>query len=129
MTNLGCDGLITFLYYEDIEEASVFYRDVMGFENVMDRDWVKIYRISGNAHVGLVTGPRGWHRPSSHKPVMLSIIVSDADKWFESLKSRDVKTDLDAPKKGSEINMKAFRLWDPEGYVIEIVEFITPYGL
>jgi len=123
------EGLITFLYYEDVEKAAEFYRETMNFEQVMDREWVKIFKVSGGAHVGLVNAEGGWHKPSEEKPVMLSVMVSDADEWHRRITSMGGRTDLEAPKDGGEIKMRAFRTWDPEGYVIEIVEFKTPYGL
>jgi lactoylglutathione lyase len=123
------EGLITFLYYEDVGKAAEFYRETMGFEQVMDREWVKIFKVSGGAHVGLVNAERGWHKPSEEKPVMLSVMVPDADEWHRRLTSMGARTDLEAPKDSGEIKMRAFRTWDPEGYVIEIVEFKTPYGL
>ena len=129
MENIRGEGLITFLYYEDLEKASDFYKDIMKFEQVMDKDWVKIYKISGNSHVGLVSGERGWHKPGPEKPVMISVMVPDADAWFKYLKEKGIKTNREAPNESDELKMKGFLLWDPEGYVIEILEFYTPYGL
>jgi hypothetical protein len=37
--------------------------------------------------------------------------------------------DRDAPHVGTELNIKAFAVKDPEGYTIEICEYTTPYGL
>lgn len=35
----------------------------------------------------------------------------------------------DAPHIGTELNIKVFAVKDPEGYAIEICEYVTPYGL
>lgn len=118
----GVDGLITFLYYEDLEEAVSFYEDVMGFEKTVDQGWAKIYRVAGVAHVGLVDGRRGYHRPSPAKPVMITVVVQDVDEWYRYLRGKGVET-LSEPKDHPEIDIRAFLLEDPEGYVIEIQRF------
>jgi len=58
------NGLITFLYYDDLEKAEEFYRDVMGFDLVVDQGWAKILNVAEKAHVGLVDGNVGYHKAS-----------------------------------------------------------------
>ena len=116
------DGLITFLYYNDLEGAVRFYEDIMGFEKTVDQRWAKIYKAAGEAHVGLVDGSRGYHRPNPTKPVMITVVVDDVDAWFRYLKGKGVKT-LSEPRDHDEIGIRAFLLEDPEGYVIEIQKF------
>lgn len=118
----GVEGLITFLYYEDLEGAMRFYEEVMGFEKIVDQGWAKIYRVVGEAHVGLVDGSRGYHRPSSSKPVMVTVVVDNVDAWYRYLRVMGVET-LTEPRDHEEIGVRAFLLEDPEGYVIEIQKF------
>ena len=129
MVNLGLEGALTFFYYNDLKEASDFYGEVLGFERVMDLEWVKIYRIKGGSHLGLVDGKRGSHKPSPIKPVRLQLMVEDAQSWFDYLKGKGLKMDREAPHVGEELKIKAFTVNDPEGYTVEICEFLTPYGL
>lgn len=124
----GIEGMITFTYHEDIEAADRFYGETLGLERVMDRDWVKIFKLGRDSHVGLVDSERGHLKPSEEKPVMLTIIVEDAEEWHRELTEKGVKTNH-PPKEAGEIHMKGFLTWDPSGYVIEILEFLTkPYG-
>lgn len=118
----GVEGLITFLYYEDLEGAMRFYEEVMGFEKIVDQGWAKIYRVVGEAHVGLVDGSRGYHRPSPSKPVMVTVVVDNVDAWYRYLRVMGVET-LTEPRDHEEIGVRAFLLEDPEGYVIEIQKF------
>lgn len=129
MGDLELQGALTFFYYHELEEPAAFYREVMGFECVMDREWVKLFRIKDGAHLGLVDAERGSHKPSPTKPVRLQIMASDADAWFRYLKEAGVELDRDEPHVGTELNIKAFTVKDPEGYTIEICEYTTPYGL
>ena len=54
MENLGFEGALTFFYYNNLEKAADFYKNIMRFELVMEKEWVKIFRIKENAHLGLV---------------------------------------------------------------------------
>jgi catechol 2,3-dioxygenase-like lactoylglutathione lyase family enzyme len=130
MKGLEIEGALTFFYYkeDEIEEASSFYANVMRFELVMERDWVKLFRIQGSSHLGLVRADKGSHKPSPIKPVRLQVMVSDADAWFQYMKDRGIELDRETPHVGTELNIKAFTVKDPEGYTVEICEYTTPYG-
>ena len=116
-------GLITFLYYDDLDSAARFYEDIMGFKKTFDQGWAKIYSVHGSAHVGLVNGIRGYHRPSEDKPVMITVVVDSVDKWYEYFNKIGVKT-LTEPQNNEEIGIRMFLLEDPEGYIIEIQKFL-----
>jgi len=125
---LGVEGSITFFYYDDLERASKFYGDVMGFEKVIDVDFAKVYKAAENTHVGLVDGKRGFLKAAEDKPVMLSFMVDDVDSWHRHLQGRGVKIDQ-PPKQADYLRMKVLLFKDPEGYVLEILQFLTkPYG-
>lgn len=116
------NGLITFLYYNDLEEASTFYQNIMGFELSTDQKWAKIFKVAENAYIGCVDGNVGYHKPSYEKPVMLTIVVDDPDEWYKHFQDNGVKT-LNEPHDNKELNLRIFLLEDPEGYVIEIQKF------
>ncbi len=122
MGAVGADGLITFFYYDDLERAVKFYSEVMGLELVTDQGWAKIFRVAGEAYVGLVDGHRGFHKASPTKPVMLTIVTSDVDAWYERFIEFGVET-FSEPKDDEELGTRMFMLEDPEGYVIEIQKF------
>lgn len=114
-------GLIPWLYYRDLPGAMRFYKEVMGFEMVVDQGWSKIYRIREGAYVGLVDGEKGYHRPSDTKPVIICLNVHDADAWYRRLVERGVEIE-EQPKESERLKIKVFMFNDPEGYVIEIQE-------
>jgi lactoylglutathione lyase len=68
-----------------------FYKEVMGFEMVVDQGWSKIYRIRDGAYIGLVDGEGVNHRPSDSKPVIIFLNVHDTDTWYERLVERGVE--------------------------------------
>jgi len=116
------DGLITFLYYKDLEKAASFYQKTMGFELVIDQSWAKIYKVTDRAHIGIVDEKRGYHKASSAKPVMVTLVVPNVDAWHRYLKHKGAKL-LTEPHDIRELGIRAFLLEDPEGYVLEIQRF------
>ena len=124
----GIEGMITFTYYKDIEKAAEFYGEKLGFELVMNREWVKIFKIGSDSHIGLVDAEKGYLKPQKDKPVMLSVFVEDVDEWHRRLLEKGVETNH-PPQKSGDIDMRGFLTWDPEGYVVEFLIFDTkPYG-
>ena len=124
----GIEGLITFTYYNDIDKAEEFYGETLGFEEVMNRDWVKIFRVGNDSHIGLVNAEKGLLKPQAEKPVMLSVVVEDVDAWHKLLEEKGVKTNH-SPQKSGDVDMRGFLTWDPEGYAVEFLTFDTkPYG-
>jgi predicted enzyme related to lactoylglutathione lyase len=116
---------ITFFYYDDLEAASKFYGDIMGFGLVEDQKWAKIYRASGSAYVGIVAGEKGFHKAQEKNAVLLTLLVNDVAQWCEYLKSQGVKivTELEEKK---DIRVRCFFLEDPGGYSIEVQRFLKP---
>jgi lactoylglutathione lyase len=124
----GVEGLITFTYYNELDKAADFYGKIMGFELVIDVDFAKVYKVSGSSHIGIVDGKKGFLRAKEDKPVMISFVVEDIDAWYEHLLGKGVEI-FQPPKEASYLRMKTLLLRDPEGYVVEILEFLEkPYG-
>ncbi len=110
---------ITFFYYRDLERAIRFYEDVMGLTLAIDQGWSKIYRICGNAHVGLVDEARGMHKAQPVKPVQLCLRVADVDAWHAHCSTSEVDN-LSEVFENDALGIRAFVFDDPEGYQIEI---------
>jgi len=121
-------GMITFTYYNDIEKAAEFYGEKLGFEKVMNREWVKIFKVGQDSHIGLVDSEKGYLKPQKDKPVMLSVFVENVEEWYKILTEKKIKTNH-PPRKSEDIDMRGFLTWDPEGYAVEFLTFDTkPYG-
>ncbi|WP_120504625.1 VOC family protein [Sulfitobacter mediterraneus] len=116
------DGIvlaITFQYYRDLPAAMAFYETVLGFDLAIDQGWSKIYRIDGQAHVGLVDEARGMQNWAEAKTVQLCLRVPDVDAWHAWAASRNV-AGLTEPRDSAELGIRAFVMNDPEGYQIEV---------
>lgn len=113
------DLAITFFYYRELPRAAAFYERVLGLSLTIDQGWSRIYRIAGQAHVGLVDETRGMHRAADPKPVQLCIRVPDVDAWHVWAASQGV-VGLTAPRTSPALGIRAFVFNDPEGYQIEV---------
>jgi len=122
---LKVQSQITFLYYRDLKPISRFYKEIMGFELVEDQGWAKIYRVSGNAFLGIVDGERGFHKAQEKSAVLITLAVADVFWWYDYLKGEGIKLLTDI-RESEEIQVRCFFAEDPGGYAIEIEEFLKP---
>jgi len=129
MSEYGLEGTLTLFYYDDLKTAFDFYNDTIGFEFVADFGYVKIFRVIQGALLGLVDGELGSHRTSPSKPVRLVVMVKDIDPWFKKVKAGSVETLEPVPFTGKKMKLKGFTFQDTEGYTVEFVQYLTPYGL
>ena len=121
--NPGVDLQITFIYFKDLQEAIRFYEDVMGFKLAIDQGWSKIYHVTGNAHIGLVDEVRGRFNNEEKKTNQICLRVPDLEKWHQHLKAKGVKN-LSEIKESQELKIRAFVLYDPGGYELEIQQVV-----
>lgn len=111
--------VITFQYYRDLPTAMRFYEDILGFELAIDQGWSKIYRIDGQAHVGLVDEARGMKNWRAEKTVQVCLRVPDVAAWYAWAKANNVGG-LSKMFDSAELGIRAFVMDDPEGYQIEV---------
>ena len=122
------DGTITFFYYDNLQKSTIFYEEIMNFPKVIDIPLAKVFKIHGNSHLGLVDGHKGYLQHRDDKPVMLSWFSEDIDGWYKHLKKAGVIIEQ-PPKKQDYLEMKTMLFRDPEGYLLEILQWLKkPYG-
>ena len=124
-TGLVPHSQITFLYYQDLAPVVTFYEEVMRFEKVEDQGWAKIYRVHGNAFLGIVAGDQAFHRPQEKNAVLITLVVDDVPAWYQTLKDKGV-TMLSDLREVPSIQVRCFFCEDPGGYSLEVQEFLKP---
>lgn len=113
-----------FFYYADLDRATRFYADVMGFRQLTDYGFARTFQIAATSFLTLVDGnrPGMQHTLDEPKTVTLALVSQEVEAWLEYLRSQNVtiKHDLnwkpDQPHDG-------FVALDPEGYFLEIERF------
>lgn len=113
---------ITFFYYRDLAEPACFYEQIMGFELVEDQGFARLYRVGGNAFMGIVSGERGFRQPQAYNAVLLTLLVNDVDGWYAHLSAAGAKLLTEIQNRAA-MGLRCFFLEDPGGYAIEIQEF------
>ncbi|WP_232476348.1 VOC family protein [Flavisphingomonas formosensis] len=125
-------GAVTLFYYDEIETASHWYENVIGFEKQVDLDWLALFRIADQAYLGLVAANAGSQRPipGANKGAILSIVTTDLEKWHRRLFAAGVA----GTGQGLEIGCGGlsieFKVRDPGGYTLEFLEWLetSPIG-
>ncbi|HHY88557.1 MAG TPA: VOC family protein [Chloroflexi bacterium] len=114
---------ITFLYYEDLEPAARFYKDVLKLDLVQDQKMAKIYRVGAASYLGIVDGNKGFLKAQPKSAVLVTLVVDDVEAWHAYLVEQGVKI-LQPPKRG--IHAESVFFEDPGGYALEIQRFLDP---
>ena len=122
-TTAAVHSQITFFYYPDLDAAAHFYSDIMGFELVDDQRWAKLYRVRGDAFMGIVAGENGFRQPQAYNAVLLTVCVNDVATWYDYLKAKGVKMLTDVLEK-EDIQVRCFFFEDPGGYPLEVQQFL-----
>ncbi len=115
---------VTFLYFDELEEAKHFFNQVLGLEVVYDPGWACIWRVGKDSFIGGVDVKRGSIEVESRGGVLISLTVDNIEVALENLKKHKVN-DLPEIKYFEEIQLKSLIFTGPEGYKFEIQEFIT----
>ena len=116
---------ITFLYFDDLDDATLFFEETLKLIKVDDQGFAKIYRISGGAFLGIVDASKGYCRAPSEQNTLITLVAENVKDWYQRLKTSGVK--IDGPPKINEIaNVECFFFQGPGGYAFEVQRFLNP---
>jgi len=124
-SNMGVGGILAanaFFYYDQLENAWLFYRDILGFETVADYGFAKIMRVAQSSYITLVDSDSGMHSLDEPKSVTLALVTEQVTDWYDYLVAagvamhRKLKIHGGSPHDG-------FVALDPEGYFLEFERF------
>ena len=126
---LGFKATVLWLYYRDLPRIQDFWGGVMGFDQVVDQGWAKIYAVSPTGFVGPVDGAKGMHAWTEKKGVTVSFVTNSLDGWFAHLKSQS-RFELRTPaiEEEKRAGVRVFVGYDPEGYYLEFDSFLDKQG-
>ncbi len=116
------DQQISFVYCQDLEVCARFYTDILGFGLVIDQGDCRIFRVAGEAFVGLCRC-RGGHSVS-RDGVTLTLVTPDVDGWHGHLLKHNIEI-LAPPSERAEFQIYRFFARDPEGHLLEFQRFLS----
>ena len=108
-----------FYYYDDIDVAWQFYRDVLGFETVVDYGFAKIMQIAETSYLTLVAAESGMHSADEPKTVTLTLVSDTVDAWYEHLQQAGVAMH----RRIAGRPQLEFVVGDPGGYLLRFRRF------
>jgi catechol 2,3-dioxygenase-like lactoylglutathione lyase family enzyme len=122
MPRLPIDHQITFLYTAEMVATTHFYEDLLGLPLELDQGTCRIYRASSAGFIGFCERD-GATPPTSD--VILTIVTPEVDGWYQHLCDLGVVFEK-PPALNPKYNIYHCFLRDPNGYLLEIQEFLDP---
>ena len=116
---MAFDQQVTFVYVSDLDRSAAFYGDVLGLELARDQGACRIYRVAGDAVLGVCD-----HRPCEPGGLILTLVSDDVDGWAERL--RAAGHDVDGPDDNERYAIRHLFVRDPDGHLVEIQRFDDP---
>ncbi len=115
---------ITFLYTQKLAETADFYEPLLQLRLVLDQGDCRIYETSPQSYVGFCK--RVQSEGESRDGVILTLVTAEVDPWYQSLIAQGVIFEH-PPVLNPKYQIYHCFLRDPNGYRIEIQQFIQPF--
>ncbi|RLA27700.1 MAG: glyoxalase, partial [Gammaproteobacteria bacterium] len=123
MTEFDTTASNVFFYYEDVEAATKFYQEVMGFHVAADYGFAKIMQVAPKSFITLVDHTKGMHSADEPKTTAIALVTDQLDQWWDYIQTQEIEMRSTAytPRDGSAHD--GFVAVDPEGYFLEFERF------
>lgn len=112
---------ITFLSVEDLAHSTEFYEGVLGLVLVTDQGDCRIYRVGGDAYLGICERPGA----TATEGVIVTLVTDDVDGWHIRLTEHEVLCER-APAYHPKYSIYQAFYRDPDGHLIEVQRFDDP---
>ena len=122
MTRPVIDQQVTFLYTRDLAKTAVFYEEVLALPLVLDQGSCRIYRVSGDGFLGFCQREEA---PEEPQGVIVTLVTAEVDAWYRFLSDKGVAFEK-PPALNPAYNIYHCFLRDPNGYLLEIQQFLDP---
>lgn len=114
---------VTFLYTPNLAATAQFYEQVLGLPMVLDQGTCRIYQVSQGGFVGVCESAGS--KPPRPQSVIITLVTADVDGWYEKLQAKGVIF-AKPPTYNPQFNIYHCFLHDPNGYLLEIQQFLDP---
>ncbi|MGY6521935.1 MAG: VOC family protein [Mongoliitalea sp.] len=121
---LGFYGAVFWTYYEDLQEAELFYMEKIGLPLMVDQGWAKVFQASQTGYIGLVDERRGMHNFTEKKGSSIAFVVEDLEGWYAYVQEQNPFPLHREWYEDAEKRYEAFVGVDPGKYFMEFNRFI-----
>ena len=90
MTEFGTTANNVFFYYEDVEAATTFYREVLGLRVAADYGFAKIMQVAPKSFITLVDASEGMHSADEPKTTANALVTDQLDEWWDYLQTQEI---------------------------------------
>lgn len=124
MTHPPIDSQITFLYTHDLGQTARFYEDIISLDLKLDQGTCRIYQVTQNGYLGFCQRSAAISQIKSESPILiLTIVTTSVDEWYRLLTERNLQPEH-PPTTNPDYDIYHFFVRDPNGYVLEIQQFL-----
>lgn len=122
MTHPAIEQQVTFLYTRDLAQSAHFYEQIMGLALILDQGTCRIFSVCGSSYLGICLSEEAPERPQG---VIFTFATHEVDEWYRYLRDRGVEFEK-PPTHNQKFNLYHCFLRDPNGYLLEIQQFLDP---
>ncbi len=126
MSHPPVDSQITFLYTNDLARTAHFYQNVLGLKLKLDQGTCRIYQISKDGYLGFCQKTGTALPASDPAEVIVTLVVPNLDEWHQHLQEQNLQVEK-PPALNAEYDIYHCLIRDPNGYVLEIQQFLHPF--
>lgn len=126
MSHPATHQTITFIYTADLATSATFYEQVLGLTLWRDQGTCRIYEVIPGGMIGICqtgAGAKGQVSTGQQTNLILTIVSRDVDGWYAHLQSNGAAIEH-PPVTNEKYRIYHFFLRDPDGYLIEIQQFL-----
>jgi len=124
MSAFGTTASNVFFYYEDVEAATTFYKEVLGLRVAADYGFAKIMQVAPKSFITLVDHTRGMHSSAEPKTTAIALVTEQLDEWWDYIQTQDIEMRSTEYKPVAGRPHHGFVAIDPEGYLLEFERFL-----
>ena len=121
MTRPPITQQVTFLHTANLAETAVFYQTILGLKLVLDQGKCQIFQVNGGAFIGFCEHFAG----ANPDGVILTLVSEQVDAWYDYLAAQNAPIEK-PPTHNETFNIYHLFLRDPNGYLVEIQQFLDP---
>ena len=113
---------VTFLHTPDLRKTAHYYEEILELPLILDQGVCRIYQASRDGFVGFC---EHLDAPENPDGIIITLATRQVDAWYTYLTAKGVEFEK-PPALNPKFNIYHSFLRDPNGYLLEIQQFLDP---